>query len=168
MRFHLSTLLLAMVIVALGLGWYLDHNDPRRTEIVGTWHFPYKSLPYGQMGYYTMLTIYEDGTFTKEEIFRSHSDTYEGTYHVEKDGIINFHVVKKTIKTDLDEHFSEIYKKMNQDPPPKRLPITLDVNYELRCAVDKAGFLLLENLSFHFDEDSECKIRWNGSLERSK
>jgi hypothetical protein len=167
MKYHLSTLLLAMVIVALGLGWFLDHYNRNRTEIVGTWHYPYQSSPKGISGYYTSLTIGEDGSFNKIEGHRFESETYTGTYRVEKEGIILFHVTKKTSKMDREELWTQIYKARGEEPP-NRGPIELNVYYKTRCAVDKAGFLLLDNQGLPFDEDSDCKIRWNNSFERSK
>jgi hypothetical protein len=169
MKYHLSTLLLAMVIVALGLGWYLDHHDPKRTEIVGTWYYPYKSLPYGQVGYHTTLTINEDGTFRKTEMGREGSEIYEGTYRMEKDGSIFFHVTKKTVKSDFHKIAVELSKQMNLPAPPDHSPVTLHMQFKIRCAVDKSGFLLLDNQSFQFGEQKdECKISWDRSYERSK
>ena len=128
-----------MVIVALGLGWYLDHNDPRRTEIVGTWH----AQPSGEMGYSTTLEIYPDGTFEKTAILRMHQEIYSGTYHLEKNGVITFHAILITTKNDLLPGLNQILKQQNQHEITEDPPVAMDATYSILCAVDKNQHLLL-------------------------
>lgn len=171
MKFHLSTLLLAMVIVALGLGWYLDHNNPRRTNIVGSWRTARFS---GYLiSYFTNLEIREDGTFSKSQSDRRATEVYEGTYQTLRDGTVVFHVtLKKT--------FHPYWHKDNDIESSKQ--VTLDHKFKLHCAIDPSGLLLMSSdhesdnlwgsnntgLPYPLDKNQDCKIIWESLYRRSE
>ena len=65
LKYRLSTALLLTTIVAISLGWWIDHTSRNRRDIVGTWYYP--TGDFIQLGYTTTLEIRADGTFTKEQ-----------------------------------------------------------------------------------------------------
>jgi hypothetical protein len=158
MRFQLSTLLLAMLIVALGLGWYLDHNDPRRTEIVGTW----RGIHNGKGGISTTLEIKEDGTFNQVQRDLVQTETYEGTYFYAPSGVVTFHIKVKNMKLITDDLYKRVAKENNLPDPTVREPLRLSVPCDTRCAVDRTGVLVISVVDCRSDDpnDKYCNLKW--------
>ena len=153
-QYSLSSLFLLTLACAIALGWYVDSRH--RQSIVGTWHYP--TPDECVLGYGSTLEIRADGTFTKTQWHRSGSDTFEGTYAIDKDRRVIFHVTSKTTATDFDSFF--------QKEPEK---IKLDATYECRCAIDPAGYLILTELSlrsFNLDND-KVGIHWETCVRRT-
>lgn len=170
MKFHLSTLLLAMVIVALGLGWYLEYQHRHQRELVGEWDTcTFSGYVINSM---TMLELRSDGTFRQTQRSRHSAEVYEGTYRLDKEGRIVFHVTRK----DLME--PRWPSKIDDQEPQERVP--LDQEYTLHWAIDRAGWLLMSagpeslwdnsprQLPYPVDEKQECNIRWQTSYTRSE
>jgi len=150
MKFHLSTMLLAMVIVALGLGWYLDHHDPRRTEIVGTWHFPYPNSMHQTHDAMVTLELRDDGTFRKRHHGPFHDYAYEGRYNRNAESLMTFHI-------------TSLVTQPKQTKPQ-------DTKYYARCALDPAGYLLVEIQQWEIgvDDSGHTNNITAESYERSK
>lgn len=165
-------MLLAIVIVALGLRWYLEHNDPRRTELVGTWKCPFDSYSPVGWGYTTELKIHGDGTFEKIAILRLHREIYSGTYHFEKDCVLTFHATKKTTLNDLLPGLNKMYRERNEPELTDDPPVEIDATYSIMAAVDKSRHLLLECLREKRDlvpkGPMEFNLRWEHAYERIK
>ncbi len=159
MRFRLSTLFLFVAIAAMSLGWYVDHT--RRWEIVGTWVYPTPDI--AMLGYSTTLTIRADGTFTKIQSHRLHSVTYQGEYTWNEGGSVAFRVTSKSETAFLSEPQAKIEEGINDA-------------YVFRCAVDKAGFLLIKEADPHIpdsviEELQGCErsgIRWESYVGNRK
>jgi hypothetical protein len=151
-KYRLSTLLLLIVIAALALGWYVDHRDRSRRDIIGTWHYP--TPEQNLLGYVSSLEIRADGTFTKHQMGRFGSDAFEGKYCVDKSGRIAFHILSKTERTDFDD-------LLKTAPKTK----ALDVEMWCRCAVDKSGYLILDMHGFSNPIDNgNTGIHWEGTF----
>jgi hypothetical protein len=157
MKYQLSTLLLLILVAAVSLGWYVDHVDRNRRDIIGTWHYP--TPDFTVVGYGTSLVIRPDGTFTKTQSGRSSTETFDGTYSVDKEGRVVFHVESKLVQTDLDAIL-----------PEERDPERLDSAYELRCAVDKSGYLIVADVDSIRRKlegtNGESGIRWERTFKR--
>ena len=94
MRFRMSTVFLFTLTPAILLGWCVERASRHRRDIVGTWYYPTNDLTV--LGYTSLLEIRWDGTFTKIQGYRTSRETFKGTYTVEDDGRITFHVTSKT------------------------------------------------------------------------
>jgi hypothetical protein len=154
LQYRLSTLLLLTLTVAIALGWYVDRRNHR--SIVGTWHYPTPDAML--LGYGTSLEIRADGTFVKTQHGRYGSDTFEGTYAVDKESRVIFHVTSKTSQNDFDELF-------NRGPTRTKL----DDTYECRCAVDPADYLIMQEVNPFLSaalNDKDTGIRWEKSMQR--
>ncbi|MGC4006216.1 MAG: hypothetical protein QM811_25115 [Pirellulales bacterium] len=151
MKFRLSTLFLLTLLIAVGVGWYVDHTNRRRNDIVGTWSAPTRDgSRYGftRTGYYSSLEIKNDGTFIKTQSGRWQSDVYTGTYECLDDGIVVFRVLSKQIV--LEHPLGEASKAE-----------TIDREYPCRCAVDRGGHLLINKIpTANMLDNDEIKIRW--------
>jgi hypothetical protein len=144
-KFRLSTVLLLVLSCAICLGWYVDRTSRSRRDIVGAWYYPTNDV--GVLGYTSLLEICSDGTFTKIQEHRESIDTFGGTYAVQENGRITFHVTSKTSVTI----------PMCDREPDRR---ELDAYYSCRCAIDRTGYLVIDDRpSFPFN-DKEIGIRW--------
>ena len=135
MKFKISTLLLLVAIAALCIGWFVDHFDPSRYEIIGTWR--HSSTGEFSSNYNTTLRINRDGTFSKTQCEESKWNTYSGSYATNKDGTITFHVTKR-------EEFDSLASVFMPDATPSAA-FDCDTYYQCRCAVDKTGYLLIND-----------------------
>ncbi len=149
-RFPLSSLFLITLAVAIALGWYVDSR--RRQSIVGTWVFP--TPEYQVTGYFSSLEVRADGTFEKSESGRDTTDIFVGTYEFDKEGRLIFHVASKASSTSVDELLHTAPKKTK-----------LNSTCHLRCAVDPAGYLLLQDLSMEWP-DEKSGIHWESYMGR--
>ena len=148
MKFHLSTLLLALVIVALGLGWYLEYQHRHQREIVGTWHFPYPGSEHHSHDANVTLTLHNDGTFRKRFHGPFHDYSYTGTYNSTPEGLVTFHITSD---------------QPNSKPH--------DSKYYARWAIDQGGYLLIEIQRWDIGENDAGSFSTEitgESYERSK
>jgi len=103
----------------------------------------------GGSGYWDTLTVSADGTFTKHQQFRGHSELYRGAYTRNQHGLYLFHVVEKE------------YDGGGEDNPE-----TFVVNKTLYCrfATDDAGNLLVHEIhgdpELRFAAPDECNVIW--------
>ena len=125
-QFRLSTIFLLTLCCAILLGWYVERTSRNRRDIIGTWYYPTNDV--SLMGYSSLLEIRRNGTFTKIQGYRTHSVTYDGTYAVEDNGRVSFHVTSR--KTSYISSESETEE--------------LDSYYFCRCAVDPTGYLVID------------------------
>ena len=128
-KFRLSTSLLIVAVVAIALGWYLDHNSS--VWLTGTWVGP--STPnLLQLGYSTSLEIRENGTFTKVQRFGASTNTFTGNYSILDDGLVKFHATKLGYSSCSDG-----------EPQESSIART----FLCRCAIDKSGILVIYQCS---------------------
>ena len=126
MRFRLSSVFLSFLILGLCLAWAMDHISAGRINLVGTWRYPNDAAVV--LGYWSRLTFHRDGKFEKEQKHRTCSVTYSGTYTLNHDGELVFHVTARSFQTWL-----------RKEPQTK----ALDDWYHCRCAVDRSGYSLI-------------------------
>ena len=149
-QYRLSTLLLLTVICAMAMSWYVDSRG--RRSIVGVWCYPIE----GGVDYASSLTIRADSTFTKTQLYPFGMDTFAGTYAIDKDGVVIFHVTSKTRKHGPHETVRDETK--------------LDANYMFRCAVDPSGYILLHEINSHLSsvpDDERTGIYWEACMQRA-
>lgn len=161
-QFRLSTILLLTTLCAVLFAWYVDHYSYLRREIIGRWTFPTKATPYGVLGYSSVLEIRRDGTFTKRQFYRLGEKTFSGTYTCHEDGKIVFHVTQSV----WDSHYMRFLrekKRRSQDSILERIVVEpkvskLDTTFVFFCAIDKAGHLVMDEISLSPEDD--IGIKW--------
>jgi len=145
LQVRLSTLLLVVTLCAVLFAWYADHYSHLRSEIVGSWTYPIPSI--GLLGYHELLEIKRDGTFAKRQTYRTYYDEFSGTYTCKDDGTVVFHVTRKTHGTDFDFDLNVFHserKLVRRGPEVSSVYAT----YILRCAVDRTGYLVMDDITF--------------------
>lgn len=148
MKFRISTILLTIALLAVGMAWYVERTR-HRMDLHGTWYYPTKGR--GLYGYTSMLEIKPDGTFTKTQGSRTLVEIFAGSYSEERSGAITFHVTKKTQKN----------RSSNSQFDP--VVTILDENYRRRCAVDGSGYLIIEKVdsaNFWRTDTRDSGIKW--------
>ena len=95
-KFHLSTILLAVALIATLLSWYVDHSS--RHTITGSWHVSFAG-PVTELLDTNTLELRTDYTFTKVEDYGNEIKTISGEYGVHGDGLFQFHAKKLIIRT---------------------------------------------------------------------
>ncbi len=147
LKYRLSTFFLLITIISVSLCWYLDHTNRNRRDIIGSWYYPTPDV--NQLGYTTTLEIRSDGTFTKTQQYRTSAYIYDGTFLPNDDGTVTFHIAKRT-----DNFF------MSEMLPEDEPTITeFDHTIRCRCAVDKTGYLLIEDYG-KAQWTKETEIQW--------
>ena len=142
MRFHLSSFLLLIALVALVTAWYIDHHRHQSDDIVGVWYYPTSDNAFTK-GHET-LTINADGTYTLEDVGFA---TYSGTYRLAGNGTALFHVTSK--------------RQLFTGMPPQTYEV--DKTYRCRIARDSYSNLIVIDLEpdtrpSTFDTDSLIPI----------
>ena len=140
MKFRISTALLFIALIAVGLGWWADRNSNR--QIQGLWRYPTPDI--ALTGYSTTLEIRADGTFTKVQRHRTFTQTFSGEYKTLERGLVQFHVTEQN-----DSIFG-------LDETPKEI----DQSFRCRCAVDKTGYLVVYEYQMWRAFDGESDLRW--------
>ena len=147
MRFRLSTILLVALCLCILLAWHNDRNT-KRNDLANVWVYP--NVDTQGSGYWDTFTINADGTFTKEQSYRGHSELFTGTYSVQPNGIVEFWVETKA----YDLH-------------GRNQPETYQIgkSYRCRCAVDSSENLIIrevhgETAKRGFSQPSDCDIIW--------
>ena len=121
-------MLLLVVIVAICLGWYVDHKYRYRREIIDSWY-------YRHGGYRTTLVFRTDGTFTKTQKGRTVGESFEGTYKIgDGGGVLN--VLKH------EEFFYTV------NGPDVRASNEMNEEVFFRWAISNNGYLLIHNLGY--------------------
>jgi hypothetical protein len=127
----------------------MDHVSAGRINLVGTWRYPNDAAVV--LGYWSRLTFQRDGKFEKEQKHRTSSVTYSGTYTLDRDGTLVFHVTARAFRT-----------WSRKETQTKALD---DWSY-CRCAIDRSGYLLINevapttcNLVGVSDRDEEDEFR---------
>ena len=133
LKYRLSTALLLTTIVAISLGWWIDHTSRNRRDIVGTWYYP--TGDFIQLGYTTTLEIRADGTFTKKQKYRTGSSTYDGTYSTNENGTVTFNVHKRINDSLIGEMLPDFKPTITE----------FDAAFRCRCGVDKTGYLIIDD-----------------------
>ena len=128
-------MLLLVCLIAVSLAWYVDRTS--RNNIAGTWGFPdgVEYLVGTAVNYSDVLTISNDGKFTKTQTFVSpFKDTYRGDWSIDENGLTVFNV-----------------KSVSNNSKP---PVNVDYSFLCRCTVDSSGFLIVnEHISFREMQD---------------
>lgn len=141
-RFRLSTLFLGLVVCALLLGWYVDRLGRHRDRaMVGVWHYPTPDRII--LGYVSRLEIRSDGTFTKTQSGNNGGEVFEGTWTVVEDGSVSFHVTSCDVEGRVGVS-----------------PRGLNALYSCRCAIDPAGYLVIDVIS-----DSESALEGRSRIQ---
>jgi len=156
LKYSLSTILLLVVIVAISLGWLVEHFDHRRKDIVGTWHYPTPRINvYSEaQGYSSTFEIRSDGTFQKTQLRGTASSIYEGRYAPNDDGTVTFRIVKRTRNT-----------KDGRPLPANATRITefnesFNAEFRCSCGIDKTGYLIIADGYGLNPFGHETGIRW--------
>lgn len=146
MKFHLSTLLLAILVAALGLGWYLNSTKLERDKIVGRW----QNAKSGK-GFWTSLEIHENGTFTKSESGRTETSFFRGTYALQRFGMITFAVTSMEHRNDdlqqMYEHFLKVDPSYSARQTPPNFTKPIDASITCHSSFDAEEILKLEQRS---------------------
>lgn len=138
MKFRLSTGLLLVVTFAVALGWYVDRQMHDHRALTGEWCYPTNDV--GVLGYTSLLNLRSDGTFTKIQGYRTSYETFDGTYELRDDGRIRFHVTSRTEGKEMFELMAAKMDGFDYEPTVTKL----DEQYDFRCAVDSAGYLVID------------------------
>jgi len=138
-KFHLSTILLVIALIAALLGWFVDHNS--RHSINGSWRVSFTALVAGT----NTLDIKTDGTFTKVQDDGNETKTISGTYSVHGDGLVQFTALKLTILTRDGESIDS----------------NIDRAYHCRCGLDSSGRLVILERHFPSGPPSLAEISWD-------
>ena len=125
----------------------MERLERNQIRIVGVWRYPTPDINLN--GYRTTLHIQKDGSFTKIQRSRGGSTTYEGNYAENEDGTISFHVLSRTSKSLISDALPGVEPKVE----------LLNVTFRCRCAIDKSGYLLTEDLGVD-PFAKETGIRW--------
>ena len=160
MRFRLSTILLVAAIFCVLIAWYANDNAGRN-DIVNVWHYP--NVDAQGSGYWDTFTVNNDGTFTKLQSYRGHSELFKGTYKTYPNGVVQFYVESK----DFDLHGRN---------KPETYPI--GKSFRCRCAIDDTENLLVHQIdgelgTFGGSQPAECNIVWKcysstGAIEKHR
>ena len=136
-----------MLIIAMGLGWYLEYQHRHQREIVGSWttHDPNSPFELDRNDYLSKLEIRADGTFTKIQSMKYTSFRFEGHYERSADHYYRFHITSKTEENAL------------ADEPA--ITMACRDEYMGRCALDAAGFLIFD-MSMRVHHEPACGIDW--------
>ena len=153
MKFRLSTTLLLIAIVAVTLGWYVDRHTRNHREILGTWYYPTDDV--GVFGYTSLMDLRTDGTFSKMQGYRTSHETFDGTFEIQENGIVRFHVTTRTEGSDIAEAVAEMTGHGDDNPTITQL----DSYFSCRCAVDSSGYLVIDAQDWNIG-NSETGIRW--------
>ena len=100
---------------------------------MGTWYYPTGDIV--QLGYTTTLKIRADGTFTKEQKYRTSSSIYCGTYIANEDGTVTFHVHKRIDEDVIGQLLTDFEPTITE----------FDAAFRCRCGVDKTGYLIIDD-----------------------
>jgi len=158
-QYSLRSLMIVMILFCFLFAWIgYKIREAGRTEIIGSWQYPTDDVTV--LGYSTTLDINRDGKFRKEQAYRSHTETYTGTFSINKDGTIDFHVTTRTFDYDfnykLDTQGSET-KMVKGDPEVTKV----DATFVFRCAIDKTGYLIFSDVvPFRSNDDEDIGIEW--------
>jgi hypothetical protein len=126
----------------VSLGWFVDHQNRIRRDIVGSWYYPTPDVQV--LGYSTTLDIRLDGTFTKTQVISEFAWKYDGTYTTNNDGTVTFHVAKRT---------------MTCGPPHNQTIAQFNHSFRCRCGVDRTGYLVIDDYgSAPFGKNT--RIQW--------
>ena len=141
-KFHLSTILLTVALIATLLSWYVDHSS--RRAIAGSWHV--SSI--GVLDTNT-LELRTDYTFTKVEDCGNETKTISGDYDVRGDGIFQFHAKKLTIRTKDGQSQTS----------------NLDYIYYCHCGLASSGCLMVLEQSIVSGPDKPG-LKWSNLYTR--
>jgi hypothetical protein len=131
LKFRLSTLLLLVLLAGISLGWYVDHSDHNRREIIGIWIDSPQPM---NLGYNSVLEIRGDGTIAKLQEGKADYDRYEGKYTCSDDGWITFHIATRSWGVGSFPSQSSVFSST----------FKIDVDIPCRCAIDKIGHLIVQ------------------------
>jgi hypothetical protein len=83
-RFRISTMLLTTAIVAILLGWYIDHRPPVALDLVGQWEVSEEFMSDGRA---VIFIVNRNGTFIFREMgsWKNVAITIHGTYEIRPD-----------------------------------------------------------------------------------
>ena len=147
MRFRLSTILLIATCLCILLAWKFDRmEEPNR--LVNVWIFP--NIDVQGSGYWETFEISADGTFSKRQSYRGHSELFKGTYTIGSNGIVNFFVDTK----DYDLH--------GRNQPQQYI---VWKSFQCRCAVDASDNLVIHPIDGDYGSIGEggpadCNVIW--------
>lgn len=159
MRYHLSTFFLLMVIVALSLGWYREHNAQRRMwpDLAGVWR---STLPNQYISdRYSELTIRDGGTFSYLKVVRESTHYFEGTYELLQPGKVRLHIHTSKWQSHLFDD--------TDGPSKQELDMAFLIEYHLspqeRLCLDKINHLPSSNLL-----KQDRLLRWDHFYSRKE
>ena len=146
-KFHITTILLTVALIATLLSWYVDHSS-RRT-ITGSWNVSFVG-PVTELLDTNTLEIRTDYTFTKVEDYGNEIKTISGEYDVVADGLFQFHAKKLTISTRDGQSQTS----------------NLDYIYCCHCGVASSGCLMVLEQSIPSRPDDLTEIEWTNLYTR--
>jgi hypothetical protein len=148
MKFHLSTLLLAILVAALCIGWYLNSTELERDDFAGSWESTSEGFFTTNHSPFTKLEIHHDGSFVHRNITRPEIFGFRGTYTLERFGMITFTVTGYEYQNAFRQQLYEIQKlhepkyAATLTPPNYKKPIEASIT--CHGSLNAEGILKLE------------------------
>ena len=112
-----------MLALAILLGWYVDRKSHSQPKLIGVWRYPSEGVP-ARLGYSSLLSLNENGSFSKRQNYRWGSEVFEGTYSVDDNKVVFI--------------FSTLTSVQRSNPSPAH---AIDGQYTCTWAIDKSGYL---------------------------
>lgn len=173
MKFHLSSLLLIVLVAALGIGWYLNSTELERDDLVGCWESTSELFTTSHSPF-TKLEIHQDGTFYSLHGTRNDVRIFRGTYVLERFGMITFTI---TSLEYLNEALQQMHESIAATTPgytrePSRYKFTKPIEASITChgSIDAEGILKLETRAVQNPgkhPDKELPV-WGSFKKRTK
>jgi hypothetical protein len=165
MRYHLSTFLLLLVIIALSLGWYRDRQAQRREfhDVVGIWQnvLPDQGMSARYRASKTVeLLIDDDGSFSMRRYSSDSTYTYHGRCQRLAPNLLQFHITSKT------ETYDEALELEPLEMPVSR---ELDMKFMIEYSLAADGRLNFDKISafpISAPELADRFVRWDAGYRR--
>lgn len=143
-------LLLLAVAAGLAVGWFAERTSSKPFDIAGHWRAQGGYMGYDTSNFVSVLQINDDGTYTKTESTGENGSSFSGTWNIDEEGLVNFHVLKRARvwgeKTDPAED--------------------VQLYFQCRCGLDSSGVLVIDMVN-NFSSQP-VSVNWNASFHKQR
>ena len=143
--------------MSIALGWYVDHHAHGRRELLGEWYYPTNDV--NVTGYTSLLNLRKNGTFTKVQGYRMNYETFDGTYDIDENGRVDFHVTSRTEGSDVFNAISRAAEQKGMEIDSTPTVTQIDERHSCRCGIDSDGFLVIDAKNWNIGQESSG-IQW--------